>query len=165
MKRGASYSDNPQDVANSMNTHFTTVAEKLSEQLEKTDTNFKKYMKNENKSSIYLKNIETSEVVEQINALDAKKSTGHDEIPAKIIKWAPQLFAPILKSLYNKCIDMGYYPSNMKIAKVTPIHKKGDKNDLNNYRPISVLTQFNQIFERLLSQRFLSFFERYIVRA
>ena len=49
----------------------------------------------------------------------------------------------------------------MKIAKVTPIHKDGDKNDFNNYRPISVLTQFNQIFERLLSKRFLSFFEKH----
>ena len=49
----------------------------------------------------------------------------------------------------------------MKIAKVTPIHKDGDKNDFNNYRPISVLTQFNQIFERLLSNRLLDFFEKF----
>jgi len=51
----------------------------------------------------------------------------------------------------------------MKIAKVAPIYKKGEKNDLNNYRPISVLTQFNQLFERLLSKRFLSFFEKFNV--
>ena len=83
---------------------------------------------------------------------------GHDEIPPKIIKWAPYLFSPILKSIFNQCIDLGYYPDDMKIAKVTPIYKKGDHNDLDNYRPISVLTQFNQIFERILSKRLLSFF-------
>ena len=49
----------------------------------------------------------------------------------------------------------------MKVAKVAPVHKDGDKNNLNNYRPISVLTQFNQIFEQLLSKRFLTFFEKF----
>ena len=99
--------------------------------------------------------------MEEITKLDPKKSMGHDEIPPKIIKWAPSLFAPILEVLYNKCIDTGYYPSNFKVAKVTPIHKKGDQNDVNNYRPISVLTQFNQIFERLLSKRLLDFFDKF----
>ena len=70
---------------------------------------------------------------------------GFDDIPPKIVKWCPELFASILKSLYNKCIKLGYYPKNMKIAKVVPIHKGGDINDMNNYRPISILSQFNQI--------------------
>ena len=48
----------------------------------------------------------------------------------------------------------------MKIAKVVPIHKSGDINDVNNYRPISVLTQFNRIFERILSNRMMDFFEK-----
>ena len=56
---------------------------------------------------------------------------------------------------------MGYYPDGMKIGEVSPIHKKGDQNGKNNYRPITVLTQFNQIFERLLSKRFLSFFNKF----
>ena len=42
-----------------------------------------------------------------------------------------------------------------------PYTKKGDQDDKNNYRPITVLTQFNQIFERLLSKRFLNFFEKH----
>ena len=60
--------------------------------------------------------------------------------PPKIIKWAPHLFAPILKEIFNKCIESGHYPDAMKIAKVAPIYKKGDKNDVNNYRPIGLLT-------------------------
>ena len=86
---------------------------------------------------------------------------GYDDIPPKIIKWAPHLFAPILKEIFNKCIESGYYPDAMKIVKVAPIYKKGDKNNVNNYRPISVLSQFNQLFERLLSKRFMSFFEKF----
>ena len=100
-------------------------------------------------------------VLEEIQNICPRKAAGYDEIPPKIIKWAPHLFAPILKTIFNKCIESGYYPDAMKIAKVAPIYKKGDKNDVNNYRPISVLSQFNQLFERLLSKRFMSFFEKF----
>ena len=86
---------------------------------------------------------------------------GFDEIAPKIIKWGADLFAPILLVIFNKCIDLGYYPSKMKTGQVAPIHKKGEINEKNNYRPITVLTQFNQLFERLLSKRFLNFFEKH----
>ena len=49
----------------------------------------------------------------------------------------------------------------MKTGQVAPIHKEGEINEKNNYRPITVLTQFNQLFERLLSKRFLNFFEKH----
>ena len=49
----------------------------------------------------------------------------------------------------------------MKIGEVAPAYKKGKKNEENNYRPITILTQLNQLFERLLSKRFISFFEKF----
>ena len=85
---------------------------------------------------------------------------GYDNIPPKIIKWAPHLFGPILLSIFNKCLHLGYYPNAMKVARVVPIHKGGDINDINNYRPISVLTQFNRLFERILASRLMDFFEK-----
>ena len=48
----------------------------------------------------------------------------------------------------------------MKVGEVAPVFKKGEQNAKNNYRPITVLTQFNQIFERLLYKRFIRFFEK-----
>ena len=74
-----------------------------------------------------------------------KKAKGYNQIAPKIIKWASYLFAPILLVIFNKCIDLGYYPENMKIGEVAPIYKKGDQDGESNYRPITVLTQFNQI--------------------
>ena len=155
------FTENPEDIANLMNSHFTNIAEKLSNNLEKTNISFQEYMGPKNKSSIFLQEIDEEEIYEEILKLNTNKSMGFDEIPPKVIKWAPHLFTPILKSIYNKCLETGIYPSNFKIAKVTPIHKKGDRNNINNYRPISVLTQFNQIFERLLSKRLLDFFEKF----
>ena len=70
------------------------------------------------------------------------------------------MFSLILLTIFNKCLHLGYYPSSMKVARVVPIHKGGDINDINNYRPISVLTQFNRLFERILANRLMSFFEK-----
>ena len=61
--------------------------------------------------------------------------------------------------MFNKCILSGVYPDSLKIARVIPIFKGGDKNDISAYRPISILTQINRIFEKLLRDRLYSFFK------
>ena len=154
-------STSQKDIANNLNNHFANVASNLAKKLEKVDIQPISYMGRENKSSMYLKYISLCEILEEIRSICAQKAMGYDGIPPKIVKWAPELFAPILLAIFNKCIDMGYYPNCMKIAKVAPIHKEGDINDCNNYRPISVLSQFNQLFERLLAKRLHSFFDKF----
>jgi hypothetical protein len=151
----------PKDIANEMNNHFTNVAKTLAAGLQKTNFKFTDFMGNENKSTMYLNFINLFEILDEIKKICVRKAMGFDEIAPKVIKWAPDLYAPILLIIFNKCIDLGYYPSEMKIGQVAPIHKKGKQDEKNNYRPITVLTQFNQIFERLLSKRFLNFFEKH----
>ena len=55
--------------------------------------------------------------------------------------------------VFNKCMVKGVYPNSLKIAQVIPVHKKGDKSACSNYKPISLLSQFHKIFERILHQR------------
>ena len=142
-----------------MNKHFTSVGRKLADKLENRSSNFLTYLGKACEKNIFLCDVELHEILEEIVGICVTKGMGFDNIPPKIIKWAPHLFAPILLVLYNKCLHLGYYPNNMKIARVVPIHKEDDINDISNYRPISVLTQFNQIFERILSKRLMNFFE------
>ena len=106
------YLESQQDVANIMNKHFTNIAEKLSKNLDPPKKTFQAYLGQKNKYSIFLRNIDLGEILQVINKLDCKKSMGFDEIPPELIKWAPHLFSPILKILFNKCIDAGYYPNN-----------------------------------------------------
>ena len=87
------------------------------------------FMGKENKSSMFLANIELSEIIEIIKNICIGKAMGNDKIPPKIIKWAPELFAPILLVIFNKCIDIGYYPNALKVGKVAPLFKKGEKNE------------------------------------
>ena len=79
------------------------------------------------------KDFELHEVIDEIQNICDKKAMGFDEIPPKVIKWTPGVFALILLALFNKCLHAGYYPHNMKVTRVVPIHKGGDINDINNY--------------------------------
>ena len=146
-------------AANIINAHFSKVGIDLAKKLKKSKVNFRKFLGSKNKKNIYLTKIEAHETAEEIFNLVINKSVGHDRIPPKIVKWASDLFVPILTLVFNKCIEQGIYPNCLKIAKVSPIHKSDDKNCVDNYRPISVLTQFNRVFERLISKRLASFFE------
>ena len=147
-------------IANLLNKHFTTIGEKLAEKLKNNTTKHETFMGPKLEKTFFLREISLDEVIDEINGIFEKKGMGFDNIPPKVIKWAPHLFAPILVELFNKCIKLGYYPENMKVARVVPIHKGGDRNDINNYRPISILTQFNRLFERILANRLMSFFEK-----
>ena len=154
-------SECPRDIANVLNDHFTSIADNLAKQLDSSKSNFSDFMGNKNKFSMYLTLIEIHEILEEIQNICISKAKGYDEIYPKLIKWAADLYAPILLVIFNKCIELVYYPDAMKIGQVAPLFKKGGINVKTNYRPITVLTQFNQIFERLLSKRYLSFFQKF----
>ena len=75
-----------------------------------------------------------------------------------MIKWLAETIGPLLTKLFNGYLELGKYPDSFKIAKVTALHKSGDKRDCENYRPISVLPQLNQFFEKLIHKRLIDFF-------
>ena len=92
---------------------------------------------------------DVQEVLEIIkNAINSSKSPGCDNIPAVLIKWSSHVIAPLLVKLFNRFLDLGIYPTCLKMARVTSLHKGGEMRVKENYRPISVLTHFNKIFEK-----------------
>ena len=60
------------------------------------------------------------------------------------------MIAPFLTDIINFCITSNIFPADLKVSKVSPAHKSGDRDDLNNYRPITVLPTIARVFERLL---------------
>ena len=85
-----------------------------------------------------------------LNQLDAKKATGLDRIPCKLLKLCSSIVGPSLAYIFKSCIDAEIFPNEWKIAKVTPLFKKGSKRELGNYRPISVLPLASNIFEKII---------------
>ena len=77
------------------------------------------------------------EVFQEISRLNTKKSPGSENIPIKFYKTANEEISNFLGILYNKCVEIGYFPFSLKLAKVIPVRKSGKHSLLNNYRPIS----------------------------
>ena len=75
-----------------------------------------------------------------IKTLNNSKSPGADRIPVKILKDAVNLVSKSLALTYIASLERCIFPQIWKLARVTPIHKAGTKTDVNNYRPISVLS-------------------------
>ena len=105
--------------------------------------------------------ISEKEIKDIIRNLVNKNSSGHDDYTTKFIKLSTPLLIPALIKIFNLSIRTGVYPNNLKIAKVTPIFKKGDPSSVNNYRPISVLSIINKFFEKILYSRLVNYIEKF----
>ena len=149
-------------ITSEFNKYFCSVGEKLASKIRDTGSdNFKKYLTHPSQHSIYLSNITINEIIIEINNLEQNKSPGHDEFTAKFLKISHDIISPILCDIFNICMKKGEYPNLLKIAKVLPIFKKGSKSQVSNYRPISVLSCINKIFEKILAKRIYSFLEKH----
>jgi len=78
-----------------------------------------------------------------------------------LVKWSIEIISPILTKIFNRFADLGVYPDSLKVAKVTALYKKGDVTNADNYRPISVLTQINKIFEKIIHKRLVAFIDNH----
>ena len=88
------------------------------------------------------------EVFQSLNKLDPHKATGLDDLSSKILKMSASVIAKPLSVIYNPSIACGYFPTQWKTARVTPVHKSGSRTDKNNYRPISILCIVSKLLER-----------------
>ena len=84
-----------------------------------------------------------------INNLKNKNSTGKDEISNKLLKSLHIISKPV-SVIINQSLITGIFPNALNISKVIPLYKKGDKQYLSNYRPISLLPTISKVFERVL---------------
>ena len=123
---------------------------------------YRQYLPDRIESTFYLTPTTTNEILVEIRKLNPRKSCGPDNIGGKIVKLCPDIFAENLSIIYNKSIEVGQYPTLMKIAKVIALFKKGNRCHASNYRPISLLSIFNKIFEKVLCKRLVTFLENYV---
>ena len=85
-------------------------------------------------------------------------SRGHDGISSELLKLIADDISKCITLIINQSLHSGIFPDNLKIAKVTPIHKKGDSKLITNYRPISVLPVISKIFETVICDQLDRYF-------
>ena len=102
-------------------------------------------------------NFSTDDISKITNNLDPNKAHGHDMLSIRMIKLCGNSICKPLSIIFNDCLKEGKFPSDWKKAHVVSVHKKGDKQCLKNYRPISLLPICGKIFERLIYKELFTF--------
>ena len=146
-------------IADKFNKYFASIASKLnidaySEVPITSFPSFESYMSRSSESSIFLEDCDEAEVSNIILELQNGKAS---DIPIIVIKAARIVISPYLSKLYNIGIASGIFPDVLKTSKITPIYKKGNKELIENYRPVSTLPIFGKIFEKIIYSRLYKF--------
>ena len=134
------------------------VGSNLVKSLPHCNNKFTDYLRPPISKSIFVDHINIYEVLSLIESLDGNKSFGYDNISPMLVKDNKFSLCEPLTYIFNLSLSNGIIPNELKIAKIIPIHKKGQENEISNYRPISLLSVFNKILEKLVYKRLYSFF-------
>ena len=93
------------------------------------------------------------EMENEIKALNPKKATTYDNIPARIFKSTSDICSPILSKIWSEVVLNCNFPNNLKVADITDTFKTIDPTCKGNYRPISVLPVVSKLFERIMQNK------------
>lgn len=149
------------EAANLLNKHFSTVTERLNLKPNKAEAlRFSKNYVNNIEKSMFLGPVDTHEILSVIKKIKNKKSSGWDEIPMFLIKRVGETLAPHLAYIFNHCLTFGIFPDLLKYSVIKPIPKNNTKT-LDNFRPISLLSVFSNMLERIILNRLLPFLTKY----
>ena len=148
-------------MANTFNDFFTNVGPSLDKDIPNSinQRNPNIYLSSRIPHSLILSPTSPQEIINIINTIDESKSSGPSSIPTKLLKLVSNEISPVLSEICNLSFEEGIFPDKNKIAKIIPIHKKGSTNDVNNYRPISLLSIFSKIMEKLMASRLNNFLQ------
>ena len=149
---------NSKDICDCFNSYFTNLGTNLTKGIPSStnplnNVNFLHH-------SVFFTPTNHFEIEKIINNLKIT-SPGYDDIHPKIIKQISMIIAMPLSHIINCSLISGIVPSKLKIAKVIPIFKNGHRDDMYNYRPISVLPCFSKILDKIIANRLLSFLLKY----
>ena len=137
------------DITEAFNNHLTNIGQSLAQEIPSSEIDPLAYV-NPVDGVFSFQWINVQKVIKLLKAIDVGKATGLDKIPNRLLKIAADVVAPSLTGIFNQSLVTGIFPSDWKMAKVSPIFKNGSKSDLNNYRPISVIPTVAKIFEKII---------------
>ena len=147
---------NAAEISDAFNSYFTSIGEKLVNKIPRSNVNPISYIQSPH-SVFSFEEIGLSTVNCLLKTINANKATGPDNIPGRLLKIAADILSPSLTEMFNRSLSMGIYPNDWKMAKVLPIFKNGEKCDLSNYRPISIISAVAKLFGRTVYDQFYSY--------
>ena len=99
---------------------------------------------------------------DEIQKLNNRKATAYEDIPAKILKDHNDTVTPHLKTIYENSKEFSVFPDGLKEADVTPVFKKDDNTNKENYRPVSILPTVSKIYERNMYDQIYAYIGKFL---
>ena len=146
---GKSIKDN-QTFADEFNIYFSNIGKKLANDIQDNNVTFDQFLNTPIQTHFSFQPI-TNDIIEKIiDNLQSKSSHGHDGLSTKLLKSIKAEISTAITHIINQSLNTGTFPDNLKLAKVIPIHKKGDNKVFDNYLPISILPAISKVFEKVI---------------
>ena len=98
------------------------------------------------------------DIAKMIQNLDPNKADGHDQLSIRMLKFCSTSICKPLEIIFNRCLETGAFPNDWKKGNDVPVFKKCDKQNSQNYRPISLLPVCGKIFEKLIFNKMFKVF-------
>ena len=136
--------------------YFANIGNNLASAIPKSNVSFESFFRNSPMNSFALFPTTETEIENIIDNLNTSKSSGPYSIPTKLLKMLKNTISVPFTYIINCSFSTGIMPEKLKIARVIPIYKKGLRDDISNYRPISLLSK---IIETIMYNRLVKFLE------
>ncbi len=153
----------PSKIADIFNDFFTTAPEKIVNQISVCpDLDLDPPIEENQNTPIFQSadlQVGHDEIFDALKLLEPKKSQDFNDISMNLLKNCINEIISPLKHIIDLSFKYGTIPDQMKIAKIVPIFKSGDPRNIDNYRPISLLSNFSKILEKIMYLRLTSFLE------
>ena len=148
-----------QKKAEQFNYFFATIGELIKRNIHKHNgSNFRDYLTSQFNCRFAFHSFDNTKTLRIIKNIKTSHSRGHDGISSELLKLIAGDISKCITLIINQSLHSGIFPDKLKVAKVTPIHKKGDSKLITNYRPISVLPVISKIFETVICDQLNHYF-------
>lgn len=150
--------ENPVEISHIFNSTFTNSINQLGCKISKSKIyEYSKHVV----ESMYLPQVSKEVLLKIIKSLKDKHSTGFDSISAILLKQCAPYMTDVLLEIINATIDEGIFPDCLKLSIVKPIYKKGEKNNASNYRPITLVSVFSKVIEKIIGEQIICFLDKH----
>ena len=140
--------------------HFSSTPTNLASKIPPSQNNAASYLNDRVHQSFFIRPITPTEIIDTIDDL---KDNGNkvNSVATSVLQGSKEIITPILCHLINLFVQQGYFPDNLKTGCITPIFKKGDREKVNNYRPVCSLSPLSKIIEKVINNRMVEYLDNF----
>lgn len=153
-----SYSVDKREIAEHFSAHYATYGQKLASAIIKVPTSVHLCPKPQ---TMFMQPTDETEIEDIIGNLKSNTSPGFDNIRTETLKEIKSYIKKPIAYIVNKIIGEGKWPDSFKRGIIKPIYKNGDKYEVKNYRPITLISNISKIAEKVIGKRVTNYAEKY----